>query len=81
MWQSMGTSFTDQTLSKDKFQVFGNGLFGANGKAHGRQKRMIGPAFSSKNLKGFLGIFKENVQNLVKVIYQNELILVKQFLL
>ena len=43
------------------------GLFASNGKAHARQKRMIGPAFTSKYLKGFLGIFKENVDNLVKV--------------
>ena len=45
----------------------GNGLFASNGKAHARQKRMIGPAFTSKCLKGFLGVFKENVDNLVKV--------------
>ena len=43
------------------------GLFASNGKVHARQKRMIGPAFTSKYLKGFLGIFKENVDNLVKV--------------
>lgn len=43
------------------------GLFASNGKVHARQKRMIGPAFTSKYLKGFLGIFKENVDNLVKL--------------
>ena len=52
---------------KQNIPSIGNGLFGSNGKAHGRQKRMIGPAFSSKYLKGFLGIFKENVDNLVQV--------------
>ncbi|XP_068743943.1 cytochrome P450 3A12-like isoform X2 [Montipora capricornis] len=42
------------------------GLFVAVGKAHARQKRIIGPAFSSANLQGFLGIFLENSKNLVK---------------
>ena len=43
------------------------GLFAVVGKAHARQKRIIGPAFSSANLKGFLSIFQENSKNLVKV--------------
>ena len=43
------------------------GLFVAVGKAHARQKRIIGPAFSSANLQGFLDIFQENSKNLVKV--------------
>lgn len=43
------------------------GLFSANGKAHARQKRMIGPAFSVANLKGFLEIFEENIEKLVQV--------------
>ena len=43
------------------------GLFSANGKAHARQKRMIGPAFNSVNLRGFLEVFKENTEKLVQV--------------
>ena len=53
---------------KQQIPSFGNGLFSSNGKAHARQKRMIGPAFATKNLKRFSEIFKENVENLVKVI-------------
>ena len=52
---------------KQQIPSVGNGLFSSNGKAHARQKRMIGPAFTTKNLKGFSEIFKENVENLVKV--------------
>ena len=54
---------------KQQIPSFGNGLFSSNGKAHARQKRMIGPAFAAKNLQGFSEIFKENVENLVKVIF------------
>lgn len=43
------------------------GLFVFNGKVYVRQKRMIGFVFIFKYLKGFLGIFKENVDNFVKV--------------
>jgi len=43
------------------------GVFASNGKAHSRQKRMIGPAFSSANLRGFLYIFQENTNKLVQV--------------
>lgn len=43
------------------------GLFGSVGKAHARQKRIIGPAFSSGNLKGFLNVFLENSEKLVQV--------------
>lgn len=45
------------------------GLFASNGKVHSRQKRMIGPAFSSANLRGFLHIFQENTDKLVQVIH------------
>ena len=43
------------------------GLFSANGKAHSRQKRMIGPAFNTANLRGFLEVFQENTEKLVQV--------------
>jgi len=43
------------------------GVFASNGKAHSRQKRMIGPAFSSANLRGFLYIFQENTNKLVQL--------------
>ena len=43
------------------------GLFAAVGKAHARQKRIIGPAFSSANLQGFFSTFQENSKNLVQV--------------
>ncbi|XP_068711405.1 cytochrome P450 4c21-like [Montipora foliosa] len=42
------------------------GLFAAVGKAHARQKRIIGPAFSSANLKGFFSTFQENSTNLLQ---------------
>lgn len=42
------------------------GLFGSVGKAHARQKRIIGPAFSSANLKGFLNVFLENSEKLLQ---------------
>jgi len=41
---------------------------------------MVGPAFTTKNLKGFSRIFQENVENLVKVIYTCKLILKKHFM-
>lgn len=44
------------------------GLFSANGKVHARQKRMISPAFSVSNLKGFVEVFQENTEKLVEVI-------------
>ena len=45
------------------------GLFATTGKVHSRQKRMIGPAFSTGNLRGFLIIFQENTDKLVQVIH------------
>ena len=45
------------------------GLLASSGKAHSRQKRMIGPAFSSTNLREFLYIFQENTEKLVQVIH------------
>ena len=69
-----GHKFDRPDFVKRNIPSIGNGLFASNGKAHARQKRMIGPAFTTKNLKGFFGIFTENVQNLVKVI---KLILLK----
>ena len=63
-----GHKFHRPDFVKQQIPSIGNGLFSSNGKAHARQKRMIGPAFTTKNLKGFSEIFKENVENLVKVI-------------
>ena len=63
-----GHKFQRPEYVKQQIPSFGNGLFSSNGKAHARQKRMISPAFTTKNLKGFSEIFKENVENLVKVI-------------
>jgi len=37
-------------------------------RTHDKKKRMIGPAFSSVNLRGFLEIFQENTEKLVQVI-------------
>ena len=62
-----GHKFHRPEFVKQQIPSIGNGLFSSNGKAHARQKRMIGPAFTTKNLKGFSKIFKENVENLVKV--------------
>ena len=45
------------------------GLFATTGKVHSRQKRMIGPAFSTANLRGFLIIFQENTDKLVEVMH------------
>ena len=59
---------------KQNIPSFGNGLLASNGKAHARQKRMIGPVFTSKYLKGFLGVYKENVDNLVKVNSMNSIL-------
>ena len=64
-----GHKFHRPDFVKRRIPSSGNGLFSSNGKAHARQKRMISPAFTTKNLKGFSEIFKENVENLVKVIY------------
>ena len=64
-----GHKFYREDYVKRQIPSIGNGLFSSNGKAHARQKRMIGPAFAAKNLKGFSEIFKENVENLVKVIF------------
>ena len=63
-----GHKFYREDYVKRQIPSIGNGLFSSNGKAHARQKRMIGPAFATKNLKRFSEIFKENVENLVKVI-------------
>ena len=63
-----GHKFHRPEFVKQQIPSFGNGLFSSNGKAHARQKRMISPAFATKNLKGFSEIFKENAENLVKVI-------------
>lgn len=63
-----GHKFYRADFVKQQIPSIGNGLFSSNGKVHARQKRMIGPAFTKKNLKGFSEIFKENVENLVKVI-------------
>jgi len=73
-----GHKFHRPDFVKRQIPSIGNGLFSSNGKAHARQKRMVGPAFTTKNLKGFLRIFQENVENLVKVIYM--LILKKQLM-
>lgn len=45
-------------------------LFAVNGRVHARQRRMIGPAFNSSNLRGFLDVFKENAEKLLQVIKQ-----------
>ena len=45
-------------------------LFAVNGRIHARQRRMIGPAFNSSNLRGFLDVFKENAEKLLQVIKQ-----------
>ena len=45
-------------------------LFAVNGRVHARQRRMIGPAFNSSNLRGFLDVFKENAEKLLRVIKQ-----------
>ena len=45
-------------------------LFAVNGRVHARQRRMIGPAFNSSNLRGFLDVFKENADKLLQVIKQ-----------
>ena len=45
-------------------------LFAVNGRVHARQRRMIGPAFNSSNLRGFLDVFKENGEKLLQVIKQ-----------
>ena len=63
-----GHKFYREDYVKRQIPSIGNGLFSSNGKAHACQKRMIGPAFATKNLKRFSEIFKENVENLVKVI-------------
>ena len=63
-----GHKFHRGGFVKKHIPSIGNGLFSSNGKAHARQKRMVGPAFTTKNLKGFSEIFKENAENLVKVI-------------
>ena len=63
-----GHKFQRPDFVKQQIPSIGNGLFSSNGKAHARQKRMIGPAFTAKNLKGFSKIFKESAENLVKVI-------------
>ena len=63
-----GHKFHRGGFVKRQIPSIGNGLFSSNGKAHARQKRMIGPAFNTKNLKGFSEIFKENAENLAKVI-------------
>lgn len=73
-----GHKFHRPDFVKQQIPSIGNGLFSSNGKAHARQKRMVGPAFTTKNLKGFSRIFQENVENLVKVIYK--LILKKQLM-
>ena len=65
-----GHKFHRPDFVKRQIPSIGNGLFASNGKVHARHKRMIGPAFTTKNLKRFSGIFKENVENLVKVIYK-----------
>ena len=58
------------------------GLFAAKGKVHSRQKRMIGPAFSSTNLSGFFTIFQENTDKLVQVIsVRNNTVNIIRFLL
>ena len=45
------------------------GLLATTGRVHSRQKRMIGSAFSSSNLRGFLNIFQENTGKLVQVLH------------
>ena len=75
-----GHKFHRPDFVKRQIPSIGNGLFSSNGKAHARQKRMVGPAFTTKNLKGFSRIFQENVENLVKVIYTCKLILKKHFM-
>ena len=45
-------------------------LFAVNGRVHARQRRMIGPAFNSSNLRGFLDVFRENAEKLLQVIKQ-----------
>ena len=45
-------------------------LFAVNGRVHARQRRMIGPAFNSSNLRGFLDVFKETAEKLLQVIKQ-----------
>ena len=62
-----GHKFNRPDFIKQQIPSSGNGLVSSNGKARARQKRMIGPAFATKNLKRFSGIFQENVENLAKV--------------
>ena len=55
-------------------------LFAVNGRVHARQRRMIGPAFNSSNLRGFLDVFKENAEKLLQVIKQLYIYIKKQVL-
>ena len=57
----------DMELLKSFFPLLGEGLLSSTGDYHRFQKKILGKAFATNNIKNYIPIFDKHVQVLVQV--------------
>ena len=67
---SSPTYVTPQFVRRSIRLFGGDGLVAAEGKMHARQRKILSPAFATRNVRDLIPIFEEKADNLVKNLLQ-----------